>query len=129
MTFLMNYEGYRIYNTQLYLFIKTLSAIDAVPMETVIDHQKKSKLGQLCNLPCSNTAKCVFNIRLRHFQHINRTLNKYALHHVLDRYLLDGVFPFKCAWKWIIYEKTIRQSNSELFHECVENYPTCAPLI
>ena len=44
MTFLMNYEGYRIYNTQLYFFIKTLSAIDAVPMETVIDHQKNLNL-------------------------------------------------------------------------------------
>jgi len=29
----------------------------------------------------------------------------------------------------IIYEKTIQRSNSELFHECVENYPTSAPLI
>jgi len=82
----------------------------------------------------------VFNIRLTHFQHldsqshgfipdINRILTKYALHHVLDRYLSDEVFPSKCAWKRIIYEKTIQQSNPELFHECVESYPTCAPLI
>jgi len=85
-------------------------------------------------------AKRVLNIRLTHFQHldnqsrgfipdINRILIKYALHHVLDSYLSDGVFPSKCAWKRIIYEKTIQRSNSDLFHECVENYPTCAPLI
>ena len=102
---------------------------------------KKLKfLGQLCNLPCSYMAKRVFNIRLTHFQHldnqrlgfipdINRILTKYTLHHVFDRYLSDGVFPSKYAWKRIIYEKTIQRSNSELFHECVENYPTCVPLI
>jgi len=84
--------------------------------------------------------KRVFNIRLTHFQHldnqslgfisdINRILTKYALHHGLDRYLSDGVFSSKCAWKRIIYEKTIQLSNSELFHECVDNYPTYAPLI
>jgi len=79
-------------------------------------------------------AKRVFNIRLTHFQHldnqslgfipdINIILTKYALHHVLNKYLSDG------EWKRIINEKTIQRSNSELFHECVENYPTCAPLI
>jgi len=31
----------------------TLSAINAVPMATVIDHKKLNFLGQLCNLPCS----------------------------------------------------------------------------
>jgi len=85
-------------------------------------------------------AKRVFNIRLTHFQHldnqslgfiidINIVLTKYALHHVLDRYLSYEVFPSKCALKIIIYGKTIQRSNSELFHECVENYHTCAPLI
>jgi len=42
----------------------TLSAINAVPMETVIDYKKLNFLGQLCNLPCSYMAKRVFNIRL-----------------------------------------------------------------
>jgi len=80
----------------------------ACPLETVIDHKKLNFLGQLCNLPGSYMAKHVFNIRLTHFQHldnqslgfipdITRILTKYALHHVLDRYLLDGVFPSKCA--------------------------------
>jgi len=104
--------------------------------------QKLNFLGKLCNLPCSYMAKRVFNIRLTHFQHldnqslgfipdINRIWTKYALHNVLvpDRYLSDGVFPSKCAWKRIIYEKTIQRNNSELFHKCVENYPKCAPLI
>ena len=70
----------------------TLSAINAVPMETVIDHKKLNFLGQLCNIACSYMAKRVFNIRLTHFQHldnqslgfipdINRILTKYALHH------------------------------------------------
>ena len=83
---------------------------------------------------------CVFNIRLTHFKHLEnqslsfipdiyRILIKYALHHVLDRYLLDGVFPSKCAWKRIIDQKTIQRSNTELFHECVESFPTCAPSI
>jgi len=49
--------------------------------------------------------------------------------HVRDIYLLDGVFPSKCSWKNIIDEKTFQRSNSELFHECVANYPTCAPLV
>ena len=49
--------------------------------------------------------------------------SSYSLH------LLDGVFPSKCAWKRIIYQQTIQRSNTELFHECVESYPTCAPLI
>jgi len=44
----------------------TLSAIHAVPMETVIDHKKQNFLGQLFNLSCSNRymAKRVFNLRL-----------------------------------------------------------------
>jgi len=45
----------------------TLSAINDVPMETVIDHKKLNFLGQLCNLPCSYMAKHVFNNRLTHF--------------------------------------------------------------
>ena len=104
--------------------------------------KKLNFLGQPCNLPSSYMAKRllnVFNIRLTHFQHldnqslgfipdINRILTEYALHHVLDRYLSDGVFPSKCALKRIIYLKTIQRSYSQLIHECVENYPTCAPL-
>jgi len=101
-------------------------------METVIDHKKLNLLGQLSYLPCSYMAKRFVNIRLTHFQHldnqslgfipdINRILTKYALHRVLDRYLSDGVFPSKCAWKTIIYEKTI----IKLFHEC-GNYPIFA---
>jgi len=31
--------------------------------------------------------------------------------------------------KRIIYQKTIQRSNTALFHECVERYPTCSPLI
>ena len=73
----------------------TLSAINAVPMETVINHKKLNFLEQLCNLPCSYMAERVFTIRLTHCQHldnqslgfipdINRILTKYALHHVLD---------------------------------------------
>jgi len=84
--------------------------------------------------------KLVYSIRLTHCRNLDnqslgfipdiyRILTKYALHHVLDRYLSDGVFLSKCAWKRIIYEKSIQRSNSELFHECVENYPACAPLI
>jgi len=72
---------------------------NAVPMETFIDHKKLF----WTTVPCSYMAKRVFNIRLAHFQHfdnqslgfisgINRILTKYALHHVLDRYLSDGVF-------------------------------------
>ena len=113
------------------------------PWKTVINHKKLNFLGQLCNLPClyiGPMAKRVFNIRLTHFQYmnnqslgfipdINRILTTYALHYVLDRYLSDGVFPSKCAWKTIIYEKNIQRSNSELFHECVDSYPTCDPLI
>jgi len=84
-------------------------------METVIDHKKLNLLGQLSYLPCSYMAKRFVNIRLTHFQHlenqslgfipdINRILTKYALHRVLDRYLSDGVFPSRCAFKRIIYE-------------------------
>ena len=96
----------------------TLSSFNAVPMETVIDHKKMNFLGQLFNLSCSYIAKRVFNIRLTSFQHldnqslvfipdINRILNKYALHHELDRYLSDGVFHSWCAWKRIIYVVTL----------------------
>jgi len=60
---------------------------------------------------------------------INRLLTKYALHHVLDNIYQIGVFPSKCAWKRISFENTIQQSNSELFRECVDNYPACATLI
>jgi len=113
----------------------TLSAVNAVPMETVIGHKKLNFLGPLCNLPCSYMTKRVFNIRLTHclnldnqslgfIPDINRILTKYALLHALDRYLSDGVFLSKCAWKWIIYGKSIQRSNSEHFHECVENYPS-----
>ena len=84
----------------------TLSAINAVPMETVIDHKK--------------TFQHLDNQNLGFIHDINRILTKYALHHVLDRYLSDGVFPSKCAWKRIIYEKTIQRSNSDLFHKCVD---------
>jgi len=87
--------------------------------------KKLNFLRQLCNLACSYMAKHVFNIRLTHFRHlenqsigfipdINRILTKYALQHVLDRYLSDGVFPSKCAWKKN-YEKTFQRSNCELF--------------
>ena len=65
------------------------------------------KLGNCCALVSNSVmymAKRVLNIRLTHFQHldnqslgfipdINRVLTKYALHHALDRYLSDGVFP------------------------------------
>ena len=49
----------------------TLSAINAVPMETVIDHKKLNFLGQLSYLPCSYMAKRFVNIRLTHFQHLD----------------------------------------------------------
>jgi len=88
--------------------------------------------------PCSYMAKRVFNIRFTHFQHldiqslgfipdINRILTKYALHHVLDSYLSDEAFPSKCAWKRIIYEKTIQRSN--FFVNVLRTIHTCAPLI
>ena len=69
------------------------------------------------------------NQRIGFIPDINRILTTYVLHHVLDNYLSDEVFPSMYEWKRIIYEKTIQRRNSELFHECVENYPTCAPLI
>ena len=104
-------------------------------METVINHQQRTLnfLVQLCNLSCSYMAKRVF--RLTHFQDldnqslgfipdINRIWTKYAFYHVLDSYFSDGVFPSRCAWKKIIYEKTFQRGNSELLHECVKKYLT-----
>ena len=76
-------------------------------------HKKLNFLGHLCNLPClyMDMAKRVFNIRLTHSQHldngslipdINWILTKYALHHVLDMYLLDRVFPCVHGNDWFI---------------------------
>jgi len=91
--------------------------------------EHKYFLGQLCIQHQAHTFQTLENQSLSFIPDIYRILIKYALHHVLDRYLLDGVFPSKCAWKRIIDQKTIQRSNTELFHECVESFPTCAPSI
>ena len=86
------------------------------------------KLGNCCALVSNSVmymAKRVLNIRLTHFQHldnqslgfipdINRVLTKYALHHALDRYLSDGVFP--CMHVKESFMKRLLVSNEVTLH-------------
>ena len=102
----------------------TLSAIHAVPMETVIDHKKLNFLGQLFNLSCSNRymAKRVFNIRLTCWP--SRLYTMY----LIDIYQME-CFPLSVHENKSFMKRLSNEVTLNFFHECVGNYPTFALLI
>ncbi|KAH3796441.1 hypothetical protein DPMN_150009 [Dreissena polymorpha] len=110
----------------------TLCAIHAVPMETIVDYRKLVFLGQLCNLPNTYMAKHLFNSRLLYYENFDKQhhgfipdiralLCKYELHHILDQYIAEGLFPVKSVWKTMlrrhVTQKKECKSVSRVFRE------------
>jgi len=117
----------------------TLSAINAVPMETVIDHKINWTFLDNCVtfhahiwLNVSTSGSHISNTWTTRALVSSLILTEYWPSMLYTMYLIYiyqmECFPLSVHEKESFYEKTIQRSNSELFHECVENYPTCAPL-
>jgi hypothetical protein len=103
-------------------------------METIVDYRKLVFLEQLCNLPKTYMAKHLFNSRLLYYENFDKQhhgfipdiraiLCKYELHHILDQYIAEGLFPVKSVWKTMLRRHVTQKRNVNLFQECSEKYP------
>jgi hypothetical protein len=95
-----------------------LSAIDAVPIDIIVEHRKLKLLGQLCRLSDVYLAKHILNSRLVCYLNYDKKtsglfpticaiLLKYGLYDVINTYIREGTFPSKIAWERILNQQVL----------------------
>ena len=119
----------------------TLSAINAVPMETVIDHKINWTFLDNC---VTFHAHIWLNVSSTSGSHISNTwrtralvspkiLTEYWPSMLYTIYLIDiyqmECFPLSVHGKKSFMKRLSNEVTVNIFHEYVKNYPTCAPLV
>ena len=102
----------------------SVSCINLVTTETLIDFKKLQLLYQLCRLPCIHLSKSVFVHRLVSFMNGDKqwtSTNCWTNISYILTFLKDALFPSKSLWRAILRQHVVQSNTQTMKQELIHN--------